>query len=598
MPYLNLSFNKRRSLYSHSSIRHDYVLKCKRAKIKGNDGDDGDDGNHGNDGNDGNHGDDGNDGNHVDDGDDVLSDMTDSDIRINPEQTALVAVSTCLDEWGYTAHGRSMLGGNKKDAEMKTFRNRIAKFFIWSCPVRGEIDNMAVQNWSSNLVTRNYISIAAYTKYLDEVRHFKPSTVAGHLDTFTNFFQFVCFYSDLSQLLSHSFDPIKNVIKKCRFSTNKALRKEKGENLITSKISNLQLPIDGLAGLLRMANEKLRWFETTASKLGPQDIDRDTYDFAVSTILVGHYCRNPQGRPQAFSHITLAQMKDFEKQGYAISPFLKTRAKFGVQTVLCDPQLLRANRIYVKKIRPIALQNARIAGLDNAPKFLWLTFDGKQQTRIGRCVTNFFRTHENLHVTVTQIRALTETTAHKALLEGIITPTQREAIMSVNGHSSKTTKDYYLMSNRKADTAHGRAGFNAMLGLVTPERLYPDNEPDEDSDDNSIAAAQSDDETSVFGDDIQNVFGAEHPQGDNVECRAKWTSKEIAYVGKWVERKLASSPGINNIIAKCLAHIRETPSCHPLFHPRHVVDSTRLKNGIERYEKLKGKKLLASPSKR
>jgi hypothetical protein len=574
----------------------------------GNDGgeDGGDSGNYGDDGDGhGNYGDDG-DG-HIDDGD-AFSDITDENVGViipsDSEEAAHVAVSTYLDEWGYTDYGRSMLGGNKKEAEMKTFRNRIAKFLIWAYPKTGEIDDTTVLWWSRKLVKRNYISVAAYTKYLDEVKHFKPSTIAGHLDTLTNFFQFVCFYSDLSQELSNSFDPIKNVIKKCRFSANKALRKEKGENLINTKISHLQLPSDGLTGLLRIANEKLRWLESIALKLEPQNIDRDIYDCAVSTIIVGHYCRNPQGRPQAFSHITLSQLKEFKDHGYAVSPFLKTRAKFGVQTVLCDPQLLRVNRIYVKRFRPIALQNAINAGIDTSPNFLWLTFDGKQQTRIGRCVTNFFRTHENLHVTVTQIRGLTETTAHKALLKGIISPTQREAIMSVNGHSSRTTKDYYLMSDRKADAAHGRAGFNKMLGFVTPERLsiedtcdgdaYTEDGGDKDDGDDSTSAMESIDSDSAFGRDAPIVFGAEHPQGDNMECRAKWTSEEIGYAGKWVERKLEISPGITNIIAKCLAHIRATPSCHPIFHPRHVVDSTRLKHGIECYEKQTGKRLIGT----
>jgi hypothetical protein len=254
--------------------------------------------------------------------------------------------------------------------------------------------------------------------------------------------------------------------------------------------------------------------------------------------------------------------------------------------VLCDPLLLRVNKIYARVFRPVALKNAQDAGIVTAKDYLWRTYRGEQQKRMGRCVTKFFKAYD-LHITVTQIRALTETTARKALLEGVITPTQREAIMSVNGHSSKTTKEYYILTNRKAEASHGRAGFSKMVGLVTPEQLpVDDGEGDNDNEQ----------QFQVDIDELPIHFGENHPQRHKTDprSRAKWTKAEITYVGKWVERKLQFNPDITNIIAKCLDHIRSTPACHSLFHPRHVLDSARLKHGVDRYEHMTGKKLLGS----
>lgn len=66
-------------------------------------------------------------------------------------------------------------------------------------------------------------------------------------------------------------------------------------------------------------------------------------------------------------------------------------------------------------------------------------------------------------MTTTTIRTLVETTASQMMDEGTITQTQRKAIMNINGHTSQTTEDYYLLKDRRNDAKNGSVMFDALL---------------------------------------------------------------------------------------------------------------------------------------
>ena len=70
-------------------------------------------------------------------------------------------------------------------------------------------------------------------------------------------------------------------------------------------------------------------------------------------------------------------------------------------------------------------------------------------------------------------------------MEGNITLGQREAISNVNGHSSQTTRDYYLKASRVEDVKNSAAAFDKMLSPgsmeVFDKTLSPDSLEDEDS---------------------------------------------------------------------------------------------------------------------
>jgi hypothetical protein len=86
------------------------------------------------------------------------------------------------------------------------------------------------------------------------------------------------------------------------------------------------------------------------------------------------------------------------------------------------------------------------------------------------------------------------------------------------------------------------------------------------------------------------VYGGQHPdKNNNINKRARWTNEEVNFIGKWVKVYLKQNPRATRVLSKLLHHIWKTPSCHAIFHPRHVLTTTRLKAGLDAYEKKNGR---------
>ena len=72
-----------------------------------------------------------------------------------------------------------------------------------------------------------------------------------------------------------------------------------------------------------------------------------------------------------------------------------------------------------------------------------------------------------------------------------------------------------------------------------------------------------------------------------------WSEPELVYIARWYTNAVEDIPGnCNNMASRCLSAIRADPSARPIFHQLHVVDSARLRNGIERFQKLAAKGVL------
>jgi hypothetical protein len=72
-------------------------------------------------------------------------------------------------------------------------------------------------------------------------------------------------------------------------------------------------------------------------------------------------------------------------------------------------------------------------------------------------------------------------------------------------------------------------------------------------------------------------------QSEN-QMRASWTDFEIQTVGEWCEQnKIANPKWANNILSKCVKHIKSDPKLREHFHQLHIFDSGRLRHGWETY---------------
>lgn len=71
--------------------------------------------------------------------------------------------------------------------------------------------------------------------------------------------------------------------------------------------------------------------------------------------------------------------------------------------------------------------------------------------------------------------------------------------------------------------------------------------------------------------------------------RAVWTDAEVSYVGLWCEDFQKQYPRYTNILSKCLEHIRTDKAALPIFHHIHVMDTGRLRTGLDKWKQLKEK---------
>lgn len=170
-----------------------------------------------------------------------------------------------------------------------------------------------------------------------------------------------------------------------------------------------------------------------------------------------------QGRVGAFNSLTFAQRKELQLNGFVMSNSFKTGLQYGLQPCIFSAVALELLQLYLFFMRPNLLEN------DDDP--LFITFHGSK-LRIGRFVTAFFKRTLNLNISTTTIRCIVETQSSDLLLRGEISQEARDSVLTVNGHSSITSKvfwycyyfiallisfelqKYYQKRSRTIDVAH------------------------------------------------------------------------------------------------------------------------------------------------
>ena len=109
----------------------------------------------------------------------------------------------------------------------------------------------------------------------------------------------------------------------------------------------------------------------------------------------------------------------------------KTQAIHKFQPFIISDRTFEFFEIYMKHI----LQLRNPDGLNNDGLLFPLD--------MGYLFKWFMKRNFNLKFTTTSARALVETTAVEAVAEGTITQQEADAFISINGHSTATSKDYY-----------------------------------------------------------------------------------------------------------------------------------------------------------
>jgi hypothetical protein len=78
-------------------------------------------------------------------------------------------------------------------------------------------------------------------------------------------------------------------------------------------------------------------------------------------------------------------------------------------------------------------------------------------------------------------------------------------------------------------------------------------------------------------------IGALHPCLGESGRRVTWTETEVQIVGNWCKKYEAQHGNNNNVVSNCLKYVLSDPELRQHFHPHHVMDSTRLRWGWQKY---------------
>jgi hypothetical protein len=155
-------------------------------------------------------------------------------------------------------------------------------------------------------------------------------------------------------------------------------------------------------------------------------------------------------------------VEDFEMQGYSLSEKFKTHSKYGFQAICLSNSIAKKSfLLYLQEFRPEAAKHAsHDMTLPDDP--LWLTWEGQPEKNIGHKIKNYFKKKLEINISITLIRSLIETWTNDNYEEGLITLKEKEAVRTLNGHTSKVVKDYYLMksTHENVKTAHNVMNYN------------------------------------------------------------------------------------------------------------------------------------------
>ena len=287
--------------------------------------------------------------------------------------------------------------------------------------------------------------------------------------------------------------------------------------------------------------------EVKARLSKPVNLTQAFYELFMMVLYALFYATSPQGRMAGFVDMKFAQGQELLNRSFAKTTALKNSASMSYQAVIASPEAIELLRIFLAKVRPVAVKNRVLphSRVNKPTDPLFLAWDGSACTKVGRYISKFYADFMQINVTITSIRSLVESAAYDKVYRGQISDAARQAVTRITGHSSATGLDYYVQRSTEADVAEAFEGHNCLPpGSV----LLPRTE------------------------NKHLVYGTEHPDKDKVK-RARFSSAELLYMQNLI---MTLDQTRSDFVARCLHHIQNDPEAMPIFHERHVFHSGAL----------------------
>ena len=500
----------------------------------------------------------------------------------------------------------------KSDNESKKLIQRLAQFIVWSYSSEHKHNINAthdvVKEWFQELMTEKYALLLDYSTYLVDHRQLKPSTVRSYISDIERSFAWGTLFapSDV-RLPMCSNQGIQAVAEQVRMNQTQSARHARSNRTYAAQVEQRRIPLGGLPALQAAVLQEMQW----ARSVRHRDIDDTAYRRFVQITVSAIYVFSANGRQSGVADVRMGQVQDLLDNGFTTTTKFKTNSKYGYQPITLSKVSAELVYLYVSVVRPQVCRQHPVQAEDH----VWLTYKGEADLTIGKLVTTFFTRTCRVGVTTTAIRGLVETTMHQKYKKGEITDAQRSAVQNINGHTSETTRDYYLLEDRVEDVAQARGAFASAMceQQLEPDMGFMDDiladlveGPSDAEDENSVDAMIPTSVPALLmtppkplplplhlltplpvsrGPQRSSAldWGTSHPDYLTEKPTAQWTQCEKQYLGLWCSRFKDNFPDASNVVAKCLKHLQSDQHAIAIFHAHHTLNSARLRNGLRQY---------------
>lgn len=548
---------------------------------------------------------------------------------------AITATNALLCDMGLYDHFKAF---GKSDEDSNRIVYRSAQFIVWSYNFSHKrhinVTRQDVKEWFHELTHEQYTLLLDYSIYLVKHRQLQPSTVGNYVSDIDKLFAWGTLFAPADvRLPKGSNEGIHAVADQVRANQAQNVRRARSTRTIAEQIQQRRLPAGGLAALQGAVLQEIPW----ARDVRRSAIDDTAYRRFMELTISAIYVFSANGRQSGVADVRMGQVQDLLTNGFATTTKFKTNKKYGYQPITLSAVSKELVHLYVSVVRPQVCRQHPV----QADHHVWLTYRGEPDLTVGKLVTSFFIRHCGLSVTITGIRGLVETTMHKRFKAGEITEMQRSAVQNINGHTSATTRDYYLLEDRVEDVYHAREAFGEEVRLNNePDIGYMDDVLDElISEDGSradwdnttsnpwvpppplplplpliaalpqpqrvhpVSTAPGPALVDRYSSPVPTArdeyslpqwalpmsppqvmdWGTAHPDYKTKKPTAQWTLEEKNYLGGWCQRYQQEHPDSRNVVAKCLKYLRSDPRAVAIFHAHHTLNSARLRNGLRQF---------------
>ena len=349
---------------------------------------------------------------------------------------------------------------------------------------------------------------------------------------------------------------------------------------------------DGMTGLLRMVKDSWSYFDSLVCLATYQPLSCHQYSWALGYALSTMWILSLNARNGCIERLTMKDYHNIQSKNFHLASDFKTSSKYSYQIVSTTDIVA----IFIKYIRRYVITDE----IDSDDAVVFPSFLGTPLSpgEGSKKVTSIFRRY-GYHITITKLRAMISTHLEDKFHQNEISfEDYKVCVEAGQTHSLATHKKYYVKKRKYDDgeiirNTHQRVfPQDSELLMVTTDSYVDHVVPSTTI--NNIEISSTEPSYDIYiphtiNHNTERRFGLARDDLNDVKKRFDWLPEEKEFIRRYVDEiERQVNPRLENRYSKCLSYIKQTAPLEVIqyFHPHHLVNSDRLKNGFEKIKEL------------